>query len=421
MIIRPSFQTPSAPTTERCTPVKEWGEIEELCELCRAGKLYQVEEWISAGKPIQCEPPKDRKLQKRGTPLQLAVALGFYSLAELLLVNGYDPNGDYFECLSPAVRSRNHSMLDLLLRHGANPIDVIFETVLETYDRRIMDTFIAAGADPCSDHSVARVLRYKKRPHLGFVKSYSEQFPGLIRQVTIALLEFINKNDFKGVSMMMWLGADPSMEVPEAEWEGPSTPEYHECPLVAASWRNYSQIVKLLLKAPIPPDKVQSLFCRTAHSGNVQITRRLLELGANPNDFNEDRHVLEDMISHATCRFGVSRDGSMVQSAIETIRVTSQAGAKLEIDEARIAQLRRRILQGTSEVACAVVQILREHQVLTEEQLHELTRTAGMKRILDGDKKPIRNCWTANHRRTVAVSPPQSPRLGYWKRHWSQL
>jgi hypothetical protein len=55
---------------------------------------------------------------------------GFYSLAELLLVNGYDPNGDYEECLSPAVQTKNTSMAELLFRFGADPTAVDFQRCL---------------------------------------------------------------------------------------------------------------------------------------------------------------------------------------------------------------------------------------------------------------------------------------------------
>ena len=39
----------------------------------------------------------------------------------LLLANGYDPNGDGDSPLSEAVRSRNHTMVGLLLKYVTDP------------------------------------------------------------------------------------------------------------------------------------------------------------------------------------------------------------------------------------------------------------------------------------------------------------
>jgi len=38
---------------------KDLDEILPLITLCASGKLYEVEDWIAAGKPIQCLPSDD--------------------------------------------------------------------------------------------------------------------------------------------------------------------------------------------------------------------------------------------------------------------------------------------------------------------------------------------------------------------------
>jgi hypothetical protein len=131
--------------------VADFPAIEPLIALCSSGRLYEAEQWIGSGRPIQC----DRKLQRRHTPLQTAVANGFHSLAALLLANGYDPNGDYYECITPAVQRRDRGMIELLLQFGADPVAADFTAVLETYNRPLMDLFIEAGADPCARNAVA--------------------------------------------------------------------------------------------------------------------------------------------------------------------------------------------------------------------------------------------------------------------------
>jgi hypothetical protein len=48
-----------------------------LIALCRAGKLYEIERWISSGKSIRTAQ------QTKKTPLLVAIELGFHSLIEL--------------------------------------------------------------------------------------------------------------------------------------------------------------------------------------------------------------------------------------------------------------------------------------------------------------------------------------------------
>lgn len=148
----------------------EYSAAEPLRTLCAKGKLYEVERWITEGRPLQYPPPADRKLQRKDTPLQTAVSKGFHSLAAVLQTNGDDPNGDYYECLSHPVRARDHDMVDLLLRFGADPFAFDFCDALETCDRSLMDRLVEAGNDPCRKNAAARALQTKRRPILGFIK-----------------------------------------------------------------------------------------------------------------------------------------------------------------------------------------------------------------------------------------------------------
>lgn len=239
-------------------PCGALSEIEPLLSLCTRGKLYEVEGWISEGRPIQFPAPADRKLQRRSTALQIAVNQRFHSLAALLLANGYDPNGDYYENLSPAVRNKDHDMVDLLLRYGADPHVVDFCEVLETCDRALMDRFIAAGIDPCRNNAVARSLRFKGRPILGFIKQYRDQFSCLQRQIDIALHGFTDREELRGIALMLWLGADPHADTP-TDGELDVVSDINKSAFETALWAKDPGILVQFLKRPIPADKAQPL------------------------------------------------------------------------------------------------------------------------------------------------------------------
>lgn len=424
MLIRPSPTASSARPSKYCTPAEGYESIEELVVLCAQGKLYEVEQWITEGKPIQCVRMTDKKMKKKPTPLRIAAARGFYSLAELLLLNGYNPNGDYYECLTPAVEARNQSTVELLLRFGADPSKVDFSDVLGSYDRELIDCFMAAGVDPCADNALAKALESKARPLLGFVKTYKEQFPGMQRQVDIALHNFVDQEDVKGVCFMLWLGANPYVKVPRNGWEEDGNDEdMLWFPLETAMIRGNEAIILNLLKVPFPPDAVQKLFRSTSFCAHPDVVKRLLKAGADPNDHVDGRHVLDGHVRDLCHSFYQMGRREHVKHGLASLRLMAEAGAKWDIDNKGLAEIRRSILYAESSTVHAMLEIFRSSNVLNKEQIDELTRTPSMKSLLAGNGRPKPSPFL-QHTQHSSFMPSQpdtsSSTRGYWKRHWSQ-
>lgn len=424
MLIRPSSLSASARPPEHSTPAEGYESIEELVVLCGQGKLYEVEQWIAEGKPIQCERMTDKKMKKKPTPLRIAAARGFYSLAELLLVNGYNPNGDYYECLTPAVEAKNLSMVELLLRFGADPRAVDFSDVLGSYDRGLIDCFIAAGVDPCVDNALAKALESKARPLLGFVKTYKERFPGMQRQVNIALHNFVDQEDVKGVCFMLWLGANPYVKVPRNGWEEDGNDEdMLWFALETAMIRGNEAIILNLLKVPFPPEMVQKLFRSTSFCAHPDVVKRLLKAGADPNDHLDGRHVLDGHVRDLCHSFYQMGRTEHIRHGLESLRLMAEAGAKWDIDNKGLADIRRSVLDAESSTVHAMLEIFRSNNVLTKEQIDELTRTPSMKSLLAGHRRPKPSPfmpYTSQSSLLPSQTDTSSSTRGYWKRHWSQ-
>ena len=62
-------------------------QAEGLHRLCREGRIYEVEAWIKAGRPLQVQPGGTG--HRMPTALQVALETGQHSLLLLLLCNGY--------------------------------------------------------------------------------------------------------------------------------------------------------------------------------------------------------------------------------------------------------------------------------------------------------------------------------------------
>jgi ankyrin repeat protein len=423
MLIRPSSLSDIVRPAKHSTPAKNYESIEELVVLCAQGKLYDVEQWIAEGKPIQCERMTDKKMKKKPTPLRIAAARGFYSLAELLLVNGYNTNIDYYECLTPAVAAKNQSMVELLLRFGADPSAVDFSDVLGTYDRGLIDCFMAAGVDPCADNALAKALESKARPLLGFVKTYKERFPGMQRQVDIALHNFVDQEDVKGVCFMLWVGANPYVKVPRNGWEeDDNDDDMLWFPLETAMIRGNEAILLNLLKVPFPPEAVQKLFRSTSFCAHPDVVKRLLKAGANPNDHVDGRHVLDGHVRDLCHSFYQMGRTEHIKHGLESLRLIAEAGAKWDIDNKGLAEIRRSILHAEPSTVNAMLEIFRSKNVLNKEQIEELTRTPSMKSLLAGHRRPKPSPFVP-YTSQSSFLPSQtdtSSTRGYWKRHWSQ-
>jgi hypothetical protein len=65
-------------------------EIKPLIALCKAGKLFEVQQWIASGTPVN--PPPSVSGYRRKSPLEIAMDLGFHSLVQVLLEGGADMN-----------------------------------------------------------------------------------------------------------------------------------------------------------------------------------------------------------------------------------------------------------------------------------------------------------------------------------------
>lgn len=168
---------------------------------------------------------------------------------------------------------------------------------------------------------------------------------------------------------------------------------------------------------------MQPLFEATGSACNPEITGRLLELGADPNRLTEDGHVLESMITRATWSYGFSNDKERQTGALECIRLVAEAGARWAPDPKSLASVRRNLTAGTPEVVSSIVRLFRESQVLTGEQLHELTRTPTMRRVLSGRGRPQKKphyLYAAHYRPATWAPTPAPTRSSYWKRPWSK-
>jgi hypothetical protein len=89
-------------------------DMKELCSLCRAGKVFAVQEWIKSGRRYQMPAGNFST-----SPLRMSIGRGFHSLVEILLQAGISQD-EKDDGLALAVSERDVDLVELLAQYGAD-------------------------------------------------------------------------------------------------------------------------------------------------------------------------------------------------------------------------------------------------------------------------------------------------------------
>lgn len=254
-------------------------EGKQLLQLCKAGKLFQVQEWIEAENSISLPA------ELRRTPLDVAIDKGFHSLVELLA--RHEPSQEVKNrALSRAVFHKRLDFIELLVTHGAQIEAIPFVDVLLAWDPKIIRYFIARGADLITGSPFARAFGEKIRTALGPWKECKQTRPELAdqlqEQIDRALRHFCFEGDLKWVSLLMWAGANPRSL-------GPTLDERYELDeseyVDAFSMATFHDLeIMKCLRPDSKKDNLNKLLAETARHGRTELVAYLLEIGATAND-----------------------------------------------------------------------------------------------------------------------------------------
>ncbi|MBI4390572.1 MAG: hypothetical protein HY575_01700, partial [candidate division NC10 bacterium] len=165
-------------------------ELEDLHRLCREGRLYDVEGWINAGRPLQLRIEARPRGRRISTALEIALETGQHALALLLLCNGYRLGLEARSPFDVALKARRWDLVDMLFDWGADPATVDLCTLFDTYNLALFKRFRAAGVDLTRGHEFGAALAYhtSNKPLFGFAKGHRESDPRIQMELNIALV-----------------------------------------------------------------------------------------------------------------------------------------------------------------------------------------------------------------------------------------
>lgn len=366
-------------------------ELQPLLEFCKDGKLFDVQAWIASGKPVNLPRPPGKGTRPR-SPLDIAIELGFHSLAQVLLGAGASAeNGGLEGPMLRALQKRRLDIIQLLVEHGADPRAIDMRTVFGTWDPAIMEYFIDQGGDVESNRPLAWAFASRIQTALRILKKYRDRFPGFAEQANIALRHHCKEGNLKWVSLLLWAGADPYKpgagsceEELDREDSGLSAIGY------AALYRHYDVFkLKKIRLDPNHPAMRHVLLYAEGEEG-FEIVQELIKNGLNPNDQENGgcsilKHLFFSLdwalrLHSWETRSDGKVDGEYNREKLKAIHLFVRHGARwVPLDKKEISSARRSLLKLTPEYTAEIVWIMSKYRACTKDVIKALLGTPTMK------------------------------------------
>ena len=353
-------------------------DLKELCSLCRAGKLFAVQQWIRDGRRYGMPSGNFAT-----SPIRTAIESGFHSLVEVLLQEGAVDQEEKNDALVRVIDNRNFDLVQLLAKYGADPRTVNFDTILWSRHPQIMRWFVADGLDlECDCYPIARAFRDKHREFLGVYMSVRDTVLTARRQATMALRYHAADGNLKWVSLLLWAGADPRLRVPRMD-DSDIDEEDLETALVAAVRRGQFDVVKKIGVDPARDD-VTALINEYYFWPNPQLLEFLIKLGADVRKAaGEDNAMRWAFSSFEWSLDSLFRDYSRTDAALSCIEILAANGARWHPnDPYRISCFRRALAKAPPYDAIRHLERIIKAGAIEQPFFQEVMRTPRMKEIL---------------------------------------
>ncbi len=351
-------------------------DLKELISLCRAGKLFAVQEWIAGGKRYTLPSGNFTT-----SPFLAALDTGFHSLVEVFLKAGIDQD-DKDTALCRAVSNRRLDLVELVVTYGADPRVIGFEDVIWSRHPAIIRWFCDKGLDMEEGYPIAYAFKNRHREFLGIYMGLRDRVPSARKQAAMALRVHCRKANMKWVSLLLWAGADPREEVPDIDWE---PPEDHMGSALADAV-TYSKI-EVVRKIRIDPkkDDVTALLGKCWMCSDPELVQLLLQAGANPNGGGDEEYSpMQELIRNYEHTLDTTFWNRNPEPAIQCLELAASFGGRWRPKNTyQFSTLRRAISRTQSYSVASHLKRIVKSGAIDQDVFQELMKTARMKDVLN--------------------------------------
>jgi hypothetical protein len=362
---------------------KTYDEVRPLIELCKGGRLFDVQAWIAAGKPVNPPEPLQTGHRKR-SPLECAIDAGFHSLVQVLLEGGAAiEETDRYSTMKHALWDGQYEIAKLLVVHEADVKKVDMEDVFATWNTDLMEYFIDHGGDVETSNPIAHAFCQRIRTALKIYRRYEDRFPSFREQANIALRYHCKEGDLKWVSLMLWLGAEPYSKGPDEPSHAPD-PDIDGTAFHAAALHGQDQVLGMKkMPLDVKHESCRDLLQTACIGRSAAVVKRLLALGFPANDLptGGSSHV-ERILSGMhpwTFRGADTLDMEGPRAKLAMLQVLVQHGARwLPTDGREMNWIRRGLLSTPADQTLGVIRIMSANRACERRAIEALLKTPTM-------------------------------------------
>ncbi|MFO7557332.1 MAG: hypothetical protein R6X10_00765 [Desulfobacterales bacterium] len=375
---------------------KTYEELKPLIDRCKAGKLFEVQNWLASGKPVN-GPPSVSGYRRKG-PLEVAMDLGFHSLVQVLLEGGADIKEPRYNPLQHALWNKRLDLIELLVDHGADYSSIGMEEVFDTWQPDIMRWFIEHGAEVKTGNPLAQALCNRIRTALGIFRSYKDRFPIFQEQANIALRYHCRKGNLKWVSLMLWAGADPYTKGPDSWHEDPDPENDQNALELAACYEHFDIFnLKKICLDPTKPE-LKGILLEACSAKKSNFLEKLLKKGFNPSEYeNSGTPLIQTLLTGMSWYFDVETwdiwrtdrkakrnlDTDRSRENIKMIHILVKHGAKwFPKDRLDISDARHSLLKMNPDYTVEFIWIMSKYNACKRKDIEELIRTPSIRSLI---------------------------------------
>lgn len=366
-------------------------EMAPLIDLCKKGRLFEVQEWIVQGKPLNL-PLRILPRERRKYPLQIAIDLGFYSLVQVLVEGGASLEEPRYSALRHALEKRSLDLVHLLVKNGAKIHSVDMDLVFDTWDKEIIRFFIENGADCETGQPLANAFCSRIRPALAIYMQYKDKFHHFWEQINMALRYHCREGHLKWVALLLWAGADPYTKGPISSDDDP---EEYMSALEWAAFYDHFEVFKLK-KIHLDPQMqgASDLLENACRAHKADLLQKLLSIGFSPKNLDDSgTSLIQSLInrmswvvynSYIYSRKETNIDTPYSREKMKMIHLLVRYGARWEpVDKWHFTDARKTFLKMDPDYLMEFVWIMSEYKACTVEAIDTFMKPPKMRSLIE--------------------------------------